>query len=131
MNLRSIVAVSVVAFLAVACGQESATEADGAWVGTITTEGNVTTVVNESGSVWGGTGRGQVLGVAVEAGPPFGVPRVILEGPYWEGNGVQYDVMEDGRFLVMKSPQSATVGLPIQVVLNWFEELKQRVPTGR
>ena len=28
---------------------------DGTWVGTITTEGNVTTVVNESGSVWGGT----------------------------------------------------------------------------
>ena len=28
-----------------------------AWVGTITTEGDVTTVVNESGSVWGGTAR--------------------------------------------------------------------------
>ena len=28
---------------------------DGTWVGTITTEGDVTTVVNESGSVWGGT----------------------------------------------------------------------------
>ncbi len=28
---------------------------DATWVGTITTEGNVTTVVNESGSVWGGT----------------------------------------------------------------------------
>ncbi len=27
------------------------------WVGTITTEGNVTTVVNESGSVWGGTAQ--------------------------------------------------------------------------
>ena len=77
-----------------------------------------------------GTGYGEVFGVPVEAGPPFGVPRVILEGPYWEGGGVQYDVMEDGRFLVMKSPQSETVGLPIRVVLNWFEELKQRVPTG-
>ena len=30
-------------------------DANGAWVGTTTTEGNVTTVVNESGSVWGGT----------------------------------------------------------------------------
>ncbi len=30
---------------------------DGTWVGTITTEGNVTTVVNKSGSVWGGTAR--------------------------------------------------------------------------
>jgi hypothetical protein len=29
----------------------------GGWVGTITTAGNVTTVVNESGSVWGGEAR--------------------------------------------------------------------------
>ena len=35
--------------------QESPPDAAGSWVGTITTEGNVTTVVNESGSVWGGT----------------------------------------------------------------------------
>ncbi len=34
-------------------GPEPGKEAS--WVGTITTEGNVTTVVNESGSVWGGT----------------------------------------------------------------------------
>jgi hypothetical protein len=30
---------------------------DGQWRGTITTEGGITTVVNESGSVWGGTAR--------------------------------------------------------------------------
>ena len=42
--------------LAVACSPESPdSSGDGTWVGTITTEGNVTTVVNESGSVWGGT----------------------------------------------------------------------------
>jgi len=42
--------------LAVAACTSSSTrdEADPAWVGTITTEGNVTTVINESGSVWGG-----------------------------------------------------------------------------
>ncbi len=58
MNLRSIIAVPIVALAVVACGrQESAPGADGTWVGTITTEGNVTTVVNESGSVWGGTAR--------------------------------------------------------------------------
>ncbi len=42
--------------LAVACSPEAPEpNADGTWVGTITTEGDVTTVVNESGSVWGGT----------------------------------------------------------------------------
>ena len=42
--------------LSIACSTESPeSNVDGTWVGTITTEGNVTTVVNESGSVWGGT----------------------------------------------------------------------------
>ncbi len=58
MNLRSIVVVSALALSVVACGpQESATDPVGTWVGTITTEGDVTTVINESGSVWGGTAR--------------------------------------------------------------------------
>ena len=39
------------------------------WVGTITTEGNVTTVVNESGSVWGGTATlVEEASIGVEAG---------------------------------------------------------------
>ena len=42
--------------LGLGCTREGADpQADGTWVGTITTEGNVTTVINESGSVWGGT----------------------------------------------------------------------------
>jgi len=41
----------------------------GAWVGTITTEGEVTTVVNESGSVWGGTAAlVEEVSIGVEAG---------------------------------------------------------------
>ncbi len=40
----------------VACGpQESSPDTNDSWVGTVTTEGNVTTVINESGSLWGGT----------------------------------------------------------------------------
>ena len=38
-----------------ACTTEPIDPAYGPWVGTITTEGNVTTVANESGSAWGGT----------------------------------------------------------------------------
>jgi len=56
MNIRLAVAASVVALAVVACSsQESSPDAIGAWVGSISTEGNVTIVVNESGSVWGGT----------------------------------------------------------------------------
>jgi len=65
-----LVAVSAVALAALACGpQEPATDTDGPWVGTITTEGNVTTVVNESGSVWGGTARlVEEASIGVESG---------------------------------------------------------------
>ena len=44
--------------IAAACSSGiPAADSEGTWVGTITTEGDVTTVVNESGSVWGGTAR--------------------------------------------------------------------------
>ena len=71
MNLRLAAAASALALALVACGpQESATGADGTWVGTITTEGNVTTVINESGSVWGGTATlVEEASIGVDAGP--------------------------------------------------------------
>jgi len=57
MNLRSTI-VAAVALAVAACGSQGGpTGTDGTWVGTITTEGDVTTVVNESGSVWGGTAK--------------------------------------------------------------------------
>jgi hypothetical protein len=43
---------------------------DDAWVGTITTEGNVTTVVTEAGSVWGGAARlVEEASIGVDVGP--------------------------------------------------------------
>jgi len=45
----------VLVFAASACGPENAAESPAQWVGTINTEGDVTAVMNESGSVWGGT----------------------------------------------------------------------------
>jgi hypothetical protein len=45
-----------------------------------------------------------------------------------------YDITPDGKFVALVDPRepgvSGTSLAPeIQVVLNWFEELKQRVPT--
>jgi len=44
-----------------------------------------------------------------------------------------YDVMPDGRILgVIAAGQTQSPGTrEIQVVLNWFEELKQRVPSPK
>jgi len=48
------------------------------------------------------------------------------------GTATNYDVTPDGRFLGVVDatlPQPGNTSAPqIQVVLNWFEELKQRVP---
>ncbi len=58
------------ALAAAACGDGRGQQTpDGTWVGTITTEGKVTTVVNESGSVWGGAAKlVEELSIGVETG---------------------------------------------------------------
>jgi hypothetical protein len=42
------------------------------------------------------------------------------------------DVSPDGQRFLMLKPTSAQEAVPTQinVVLNWFEELRQRVPPG-
>ena len=44
----------------------------------------------------------------------------------------KYDVSSDGqRFLMLKPAEQAESATQINVVLNWFEELKQKVPTEK
>ena len=83
--------------------------------------------------------------VPVETEPEFkpGMPKVLLKRnpviSYTIGSsGISWDVSPDGkRFLMIKSPSSgiSSSGIAfagdlrkINIVLNWFEELKQRVP---
>ena len=77
------------------------------------------------------------MAVPVETGPSFtaGTPKILFQGEYTSiGGGVQYSVTPDGkRFLMIKEPAATTSseGGPrpkINVVMNWFEELKQRAP---
>ena len=43
----------------------------------------------------------------------------------------RYDVAPDGRFLmVAMDEETVAASRRITVVINWFEELKERVPTG-
>ena len=86
-----------------------------------------------------GGGGGQFVAVSVTTRPtftfgnPVSVPRPF--GPSSQGLERNYDITRDGkRFLgVVAAGQNTTAGAPaapqIQVVLNWFEELKARVPT--
>jgi serine/threonine-protein kinase len=86
--------------------------------------------------VWGPEGRelfylqtDKMMAVRVETGPEFRFqpPEVLFEGGYYLGRRPNYDVGPDGRFLMIKEEESEAA--PINVVLNWFEELKRLVPT--
>ena len=58
--------------------------------------------------------------------------RILFDGPYVGngGSGAFYSVSpDDQRFLMMKAPdQQQAAFTQINVVLNWFSELQQRVP---
>ena len=41
-----------------------------------------------------------------------------------------YAVMPDGQHFLLQTPPVVEPVRQIQVVLNWFEELKRRVPAG-
>ena len=73
--------------------------------------------------------------IATLSGFTAGKPRVLFEGDYVPTplQFPNYDVSPDGqRFLMLKPlEQEAAAPTQINVVLNWFEELKQRVPPAR
>jgi Tol biopolymer transport system component len=96
--------------------------------------------------VWNRNGRGlfyrsgdkmMAVDIATQPGFAAGKPRMLFEGPYvpipLPNTFPNYDVSPDGqRFLMLKpSEQAQTAPTQINVVLNWFEELKQKVPTGK
>jgi serine/threonine-protein kinase len=55
-------------------------------------------------------------------------PEVLFERAYWRGSPRDYDVASDGRFLMLKEDEQFAAATHIDVVLNWHELLKQRVP---
>ena len=81
-----------------------------------------------------------IVAISVQAEPTFsfGTPRHLFKNIYKRAEdlfGISWDISPDGkRFLMLK--EAADTGKPaaetprkINIVLNWFEELKQRVPT--
>jgi serine/threonine-protein kinase len=80
----------------------------------------------------------KIWAVPIEAGATFtnGLPRRVVDGPYLSPqSGRSYNVSADGKKFVMikdatPAATSGAVARPSQlvVVLNWQEELKQRVP---
>ncbi len=78
----------------------------------------------------------QMMAVDITTQPSFspGTPNLLFEGEYFANGGVRranYDVTPDGQRFVMIKAAEKDEGQKskINVVLNWFEELKRLVPT--
>ncbi len=77
-----------------------------------------------------------MMAADVQTRPGFSArkPKAIFAKPYRLSPVTipNYDVSADGqRFLMVKPSQSAEASpTQIDVVLNWFEELKRLVPAG-
>jgi serine/threonine-protein kinase len=95
--------------------------------------------------VWARNGRGlfywsgtRMMAVDITTDPTFraGTPRMLFEGANYNQtptSRADFDVSPDGqRFLMVKAAAANQNSLDqIHVVLNWFEELKRRVPAGQ
>ena len=100
----------------------------------ISTDGGQEPVWNPRGGQLFYRSEGKMMAVDVDTKSGFstGKPRMLFDGPYLPTGASfpYYDVSPDGqRFLMLKPLDSQTaVPTQINVVLNWFEELKQKVP---
>jgi serine/threonine-protein kinase len=98
--------------------------------------------------VWARNGRelfyrqeDKMMAVEVTTRPTFSArtPALLFAGHYLHRSlhhspldPAPYDVTPDGRrFLMIQSDPQEPSATQINVVLNWFEELKRRVPGGK
>ena len=104
----------------------------------ISTEGGSEPAWNRNGrELFYRTGN-KMMAVEVTTQPTFsaGKPKLLFEGQYLSVQtgltNTAYDVSPDGqRFLMVKEIGRTVSTTQINVVQNWFEELKQKAPTGK
>jgi serine/threonine-protein kinase len=78
----------------------------------------------------------KMMAVPISSGQELtpGKPTLLFEGRYQTGlvggdTGSNYDVAADGRFVMIRAEEGSGP-TQINVVLNWFEELKRLVPAS-
>ena len=69
------------------------------------------------------------MAVDIQTSPEF---RARQPHALFALGNVPWDAAPDGkRFLVVKQPETAVGEAKLQAVVNWFEELRQKVPAGK
>jgi len=130
---------------------------DGQWIGYVskqsgrdevyvrssTGEGSIWTISNGGGvePVWSADGRElfyraddkmMAVDVVLSTAISFGKPRVLFEGSYMFGptESQGFDVSRDARRFLMLKPQRRFEAMPLGVIVNWFDDLRRRVPAS-
>jgi Tol biopolymer transport system component len=102
----------------------------------ISTDGGTEPVWNRNGhELFYRSGQKMMaVDIITQSGFTAGKPHMLFEGPFLLSPGTlpNYDVSPDGQHFLMLKPTEPAQAAPTQinVVLNWFEELKQKVPVG-
>ena len=100
----------------------------------ISTEGGNEPVWSRNGEELFYRNGNQMMAVEITTEPTFsaGTPSILFEGAFRRGSVLRadYDIAPDGQRFVMLQQGGTDALTQINVVLNWFEELMQRVPTG-
>ena len=100
----------------------------------ISTEGGAEPIWGRNGEIFYRSGN-KMVAVETTTQPTFsaGKPKVLFEGAYVPTRlaAATYDVSADGQRFVMIKEEQTSSATQINIVLNWFEELKQKVPTGK
>ena len=103
----------------------------------VSTDGGTEPVWNRNGRELFYRSGNKLMAVETTTSPSFsaGKPRMLFEGQYLATDypqlGSGYDVSADGqRFLMVKETARTSPTDQINVVLNWLDELKRRVPTN-
>ncbi|MDA2924647.1 hypothetical protein MYX65_08335, partial [Acidobacteria bacterium AH-259-L09] len=107
-------------------------------------EGGIVPISIDGGTqpIWARSGKelfyrnaDKMMVVSIQTAPTFkaGAPRLLFEGSYnYRPNEEtsDYDITPDGqRFVMVTSSEQERPARQVNVILNWFEELKRLVPT--
>ena len=73
------------------------------------------------------------VSILTEPAVQVGSPELLFEGRFREGLywGRNYDISPQGDFFILIEEGETQPATQINVVVNWFEELKRLVPTGK
>ena len=102
----------------------------------ISTEGGTEPVWNPKGRELFYRSGSKMMAVEVTTQETFsaGKPKMLFEGTYvpTPRSFPDYDISPDGqRFLMLKANEQVQAPTQIDVVVNWTEELKQKIPAGK